>query len=1450
VRRVSLLRLLVALALAPTAGPAWADWTATGTAFYRDRAFSPSGFTGEEPLRPIRFADVEVVDAVSGIVLATAATDEGGGFSVRVVDTQTRDVYVRIKSDSDRTPDLRVEVVNLINLPYAIAGPTVPGHSPTADLHLGIVIAAVNQGGEAFNLFDQGVLAKDYLAFLNGARPTQSLRIRWQIDGGVGGSTASSTTITMRDTGGYDDTVVLHEFAHWAVFNFSDTDNPGGTHALADCLQDPRLAWDEGHATHFGGSIRAHFGLPHPHVYLRTTGQPGPGGVALYFELEGETTHSCSGDTSEVAVATALWDVTDGPGTGDSTPGEDDAPYDSLDLDDTEHWDVMTQGLPGRSSITTEDYWDAWFEASAANGNLLAMQAIFGRVEIEFFEDGWEPNELRTYAPEVPADGSLNHATLFQDRDGNGSGGGRVDLDVYRFQANEGWRYTIETLGLLSAVDTELTVRDAYGAQLAFNDDRASSDLSSRIEFVPPSTGTYFVEIEQDSRDTTPYGSYDLRITAPADGDGDGVPDEDDLCPSAPDPFQRDQDADGVGDPCDPCPTVSGIDEDGDGRCGAQDNCPADPNPAQADLDGDGQGDVCDPDDDGDGADDTGDNCPTAANADQLDSDADLLGDACDNCPALANPVQTDLDGDGVGDPCDGDRDEDGAPNETDCAPDLRKVSGPPAEVSALSLTAAGVLSWSGADAANLFNVYRGVRIEGTPFEYNHDCLESGLPVRTTADPEVPARGGLLYYLVAGVNGCGEGSLGGSDPEERSILPACADPVGGDADGDGVADIDDICPTAVDPLQFDGDGDSRGDACDSCPAVANPGQGDADGDGIGDACDVCLLEPGADPDLDGPCGATDNCTTTSNADQADADADGVGDACDNCPAAANAGQEDADTDGLGDVCDPCQGGVDNDDDGDGLCAAFDNCPLDANAGQDDDDLDGAGNVCDPCPSDAPDDADGDGVCTAVDNCPAVGNPGQENGDADAFGNACDNCPNTSNANQLDSDGDARGDACETCDFDPWNDVDGDGDCGDADNCPEVSNGNQKNVDGDPFGDVCDNCVSVVNPDQADADSDGRGDACDACPDDPWNDPDGDGDCGNVDNCPSVGNAGQEDTDVDGVGDACDNCDQIPNAAQSDLDGDALGDPCDACPADPQDDADADGLCADADNCPNDPNSGQEDADQDGIGDACDPCAEAANDSDGDGLCDAADNCDVHPNPSQADLDNDGAGDICDNCRETPNSGQEDNEGDGLGDVCDPDDDNDSLLDGSDNCPFAPNADQADFDLDVFGDACDACPADPLNDQDADGACGDVDNCPAVANPLQENADGDAFGDACDACPADPLNDQDADGLCGDTDNCPAVANVDQTDTGRSPEPWARSPGRRPWAASNSGISARRASHRRPEARSRSRMGGRRRPKPITLRRPSAMSAKPPPSSTPARIRRTHRHRTRSRRPST
>jgi hypothetical protein len=331
---------------------------------------------------------------------------------------------------------------------------------------------------------------------------------------------------------------------------------------------------------------------------------------------------------------------------------------------------------------------------------------------------------------------------------------------------------------------------------------------------------------------------------APADEDGDGVPDAEDNCPAVAGP-QADTDEDGVGDVCDVCPT--------------------DADPGQADGDGDGAGDACD-------------NCLSAANRDQADLDGDGFGDACDTCPAVAETLQSDLDQDGFGDACDacpgfagvgtGDADEDGLADECDLCP-----SDPVEELS----------DRDGDEVGDRCDNCAGVENTG-----QEDGDNDGLG--DVCDPCAQVAGDAADADGDGLGDACDNCPGASNEGQE------------DADDDGVGDVCDVCPATGDD-QMDTDNDGVGDACDNCPLARNPDQADGDDDGRGDVCDLCPDDAAADDgDDDGVPDVCDVCPEDANPDQSDVDADGAGDVCDNCPEAYNPEQEDRDEDGQGDIC--------------------------------------------------------------------------------------------------------------------------------------------------------------------------------------------------------------------------------------------------------------------------------------------------------------------------------------------------------------------------------------------------------------------------------------------------------------------------------------------------------------------------------------------------------------------
>ena len=98
--------------------------------------------------------------------------------------------------------------------------------------------------------------------------------------------------------------------------------------------------------------------------------------------------------------------------------------------------------------------------------------------------------------------------------------------------------------------------------------------------------------------------------------------------------YAGDSDNDGIPDDQDNCPSVSNQDQLDSDRL-----CILEPPSQQCNYITDTFGDVCD-------------NCPFVLNSDQTNSDQDDIGDDCDNCPNKANPNQEDSDQDGIGDAC------------------------------------------------------------------------------------------------------------------------------------------------------------------------------------------------------------------------------------------------------------------------------------------------------------------------------------------------------------------------------------------------------------------------------------------------------------------------------------------------------------------------------------------------------------------------------------------------------------------------------------------------------------------------------------------------------------------------------------------------------------------------------------------------------------------------------
>ncbi|MEM7209908.1 MAG: OmpA family protein [Pseudomonadota bacterium] len=448
------------------------------------------------------------------------------------------------------------------------------------------------------------------------------------------------------------------------------------------------------------------------------------------------------------------------------------------------------------------------------------------------------------------------------------------------------------------------------------------------------------------------------------------------------------------------------------------------------------------------------------------------------------------------------------------------------------------------------------------------------------------------------------------DADGNSVTTTASGSVGGDADGDGVLDDEEII-NGTDPNNPDSDGDGIPDGTENSDTDGdgiNDGiEQDADGDGVDDATE-------AGPDPQNPVDS-DNDGTPDFIDL-DSDNDGIADVIE--------GNNDTDGDGIPDYLDPDSDndgipdavedtnltGVDSD--GDGIDDGYD---VDVTGGVD---LNGDG-IDD---SVAPPDTDGDGIPDHLDiDSDNDGIPdtteAQLDPTADTDGDGINDAYDVDNTGGVDSNGDGIDDAVLPPDFDGDGvpdllDLDSDND-----GVLDVTEAGGTDIDGNGVIDDLDDQGTIPNP--PDTDGDGAPDYIDVdsnndgTPDiissdfpaldtdndgviDDATDTDGDGIPDGSDMVDGFGTIDDEDNDgiADGIeGDGDVDGDGIPNSEDTDSDNDTIGDVIEAGPT-PFTPVDTDGDGT--------PDFLDEDSDNDGLSDEI----EGTGDVNGNGIPDYID----------------------------------------------------------------------------------------------------------------------------------------------------------------------------------------------------------------------------------------------------
>lgn len=271
-----------------------ADVTVSGKAtFDRVPHSSLNGldYTATRP-EPVRNAVVQIVDATTEALLATATTDDNGDYSALV--PSGTNVMLRLRAESQRSglPGWKVSVVDNTNSDalYTLQTPSfnTGADDVTRDVHAdsgwGGTGYSTTRAAAPFAILDSIWTAMQATLAVDPDIEFPRLTVKWSpdnraVDCPVGSTVAEceargeiGNTFFRRegmadreilllgaedaDTDEYDGHIIVHEWGHYFEDAFSRADTLGGSHTEGDRL-DPRVAYSEGWGYAYAGIASA-----------------------------------------------------------------------------------------------------------------------------------------------------------------------------------------------------------------------------------------------------------------------------------------------------------------------------------------------------------------------------------------------------------------------------------------------------------------------------------------------------------------------------------------------------------------------------------------------------------------------------------------------------------------------------------------------------------------------------------------------------------------------------------------------------------------------------------------------------------------------------------------------------------------------------------------------------------------------------------------------------------------------------------------------------------------------------------------------------------------------------------------------------------------------------------------------------------------------------------------
>lgn len=230
--------------------------------------------------KPVRGAGVDIVDARTGAVLASTATDDNGQYQATAMPQGA--VVVRVRAQlARRAPgaswDVTVRDNTNSDALYAIESPSfaVTGSSAPRDLHASSGWGGSGYSGDRtaapFAILDTVYTAMAKVASVAPDAVFPSLRLFWSpqnapAEGAISAGQIGTTSFVAANSGSaiyvlgkenvdtdeYDESVIAHEWGHYYQHAFSRDDSPGGAHDISE-LVDQRLAFSEGWGNAWSG---------------------------------------------------------------------------------------------------------------------------------------------------------------------------------------------------------------------------------------------------------------------------------------------------------------------------------------------------------------------------------------------------------------------------------------------------------------------------------------------------------------------------------------------------------------------------------------------------------------------------------------------------------------------------------------------------------------------------------------------------------------------------------------------------------------------------------------------------------------------------------------------------------------------------------------------------------------------------------------------------------------------------------------------------------------------------------------------------------------------------------------------------------------------------------------------------------------------------------------------